>query len=82
LTVNGPANTLATGAEIDLVGPKARQYKLPACGSGTIKLRSELKVEGKGKTGLVASEKFVDDKGVHYYGTQYGFSYDWEKCAK
>jgi len=82
LTLNGPTKTDQYGGNLDLVGPKAPQYKLPACGSGTIKIRSELKIEGKGKKGTVASEIFEDEKGVHYYGTQYGFSYDWEKCEK
>ncbi|KAI0395239.1 hypothetical protein F5Y17DRAFT_208068 [Xylariaceae sp. FL0594] len=85
LTLNGPAKTEAEyGAYLYLTGGKEKEeYKLPACGAATIKIRSELRIEGgkEGSTSTVASEAFKDDKGVHYYGTQYGFSYDWEKCA-
>jgi hypothetical protein len=59
-------------------------YKLPKCGKGTIKFRTDLWIEGdKGKKGFVASEHRKDEAGVEqYYGVQQGFSYDWEKCGK
>jgi hypothetical protein len=51
---------------------------LPKCGSGEFTFRTELFAFGKkGQKGIVASEK--SDAG--YYGSQQGFSYDWEKCA-
>ncbi|KAF1834878.1 hypothetical protein BDW02DRAFT_588534 [Decorospora gaudefroyi] len=56
----------------------------PECGSGTFSFHTELWVKGgEGQTGIVASETVYskDTVGVQYYGTQQGFSYDWEKCA-
>jgi hypothetical protein len=59
-------------------------YKLPKCGVGKIKFRTELSIEGKkGKKGFVASEHVQDQQGKEeYYGLQQGFSYDFEKCGK
>ncbi|EMD92768.1 hypothetical protein COCC4DRAFT_139912 [Bipolaris maydis ATCC 48331] len=52
------------------------------CGSGLFTFRTELWVMGEmGQTGVVESE-YEDsvELGRQYYGTQQGFSYDWEKC--
>jgi hypothetical protein len=59
-------------------------YKLPKCGAGKIKFRTDLYIEGKsGLKGYVQSEHRKDAAGVEqYYGVQQGFSYDWEKCGK
>jgi hypothetical protein len=59
-------------------------YKLPKCGAGKIKFRTDLFIEGKnGAKGYVRSESLVDDKGKEqFYGIQQGWSYDWEKCKK
>ncbi|KAF2030785.1 hypothetical protein EK21DRAFT_100259 [Setomelanomma holmii] len=52
-------------------------YKLPKCGEGKIKFRTDLYISGReGKFGYVASET----TNGQYYGIQQGFSYDWEKC--
>ncbi|CAO2651569.1 Nn.00g041390.m01.CDS01 [Neocucurbitaria sp. VM-36] len=56
-------------------------YKLPKCGAGTIKFRTDLYVEGKQKNkGVVDSEHSTTADGGERYGTQVGWSYDWEKC--
>jgi hypothetical protein len=58
-------------------------YKLPKCGAGKIKFRTELSIKGKkGQKGFVASETHKTDGKTEYYGLQQGFSYDWEKCKK
>jgi hypothetical protein len=59
----------------------SKQLALPACGSGTIKLRTELTVKAtkKGAEGYAASEQ---PKPGSYYGAQQGMSYDWEECKK
>jgi hypothetical protein len=58
-------------------------YKLPKCGVGKIKFRTELSIEGKkGKKGYVASEHSEQQGKEEYYGLQQGFSYDFEKCGK
>jgi hypothetical protein len=56
---------------------------LTNCGSGSFAFTTELFAIGKeGKKGIVASEYTTSDEhGAQYYGTQQGFSYDWEKCA-
>ena len=64
---------------------KPALYKLPQCGSGKLKFRIELTIgaEAPGKKGVVDSEHSTDKDGKEqYYGTQLGFSYDWEKCKK
>ncbi|KAI1814684.1 hypothetical protein GGS20DRAFT_398896 [Poronia punctata] len=80
--LNGPAATSdGYGAEGYLVGPEGPPYKESKCGAATLKFRTELTVEGSGKKGVVASEIVTDDDGEErYYGTQLGFSYDWEEC--
>lgn len=60
------------------VSKKPDLYKLPKCGAGKIKFRTDLYIEGKkGKKGVAASEQFNEQ----YYGAQVGFSHDWEKCV-
>lgn len=56
----------------------------PKCGSGTFKFRTDLYISGKeGKKGFVASELVTNAAGKEeYYGTQQGFSYDWQHCSK
>lgn len=46
------------------------------CGATTIKFRTELSISGMGTKGYVQSEVYQGNP----YGTQLGFSYDWEKC--
>lgn len=56
-------------------------YREPKCGAAKLKFRTELKIGGTGGKGVVDSEHSTDKDGkVQYYGTQLGFSYDWEKC--
>jgi hypothetical protein len=66
------------------VSKESAIYKLPKCGAGKIKFRTDLSIEGKkGKKGFVASEHSKDAQGIEqYYGVQQGFSYDWERCTK
>ncbi|OAK97121.1 hypothetical protein IQ06DRAFT_281125 [Phaeosphaeriaceae sp. SRC1lsM3a] len=81
---NGPAASGQYQQESSSAVAKDELYKLPKCGAGKIKFRTELSIEGKkGQKGFVASETHEFTKGkVEYYGIQQGFSYDWEKCKK
>jgi hypothetical protein len=81
----GPASSGQYAQEsVSPVSARPELYKLPKCGSGTIKFRTELSVQGgKGKKGVVASEHTKDADGKEqWYGVQQGFSYDWEKCGE
>lgn len=83
ITIIGPYNSGRYGqADNSPVPKKPEIYKLPKCGSGSVKFRVDLYVEGKkGKKGVAASEKITTTDGSEqYYGTQIGWSYDWEKC--
>ncbi|KAK4040677.1 hypothetical protein C8A01DRAFT_15470 [Parachaetomium inaequale] len=59
------------------------QWRLPKCGTGTIKYRTELtlKASKAGAKGSVSSEKTQWEGETGFYGVQQGVSYDWEKCA-
>ncbi|KAI0452517.1 hypothetical protein F5B21DRAFT_506216 [Xylaria acuta] len=83
-TIRGPAASGKNQEKIGMVSPKSNpQYKEPQCGASKLKFRTELKIAGTGKKGVVDSEHSTDKDGkVQYYGTQLGFSYDWEKCKK
>jgi hypothetical protein len=57
-------------------------YKEPNCGAAKLRFRTDLTIGGRGKKGVVDSEHSTDADGKEqYYGTQLGFSYDWEKCS-
>ncbi|TGJ85029.1 hypothetical protein E0Z10_g3721 [Xylaria hypoxylon] len=81
-TIRGPAASGKYQNQIDMVGPQSNlPYAEPKCGAAKLKFRTELKIGGPGKKGVVDSEHSTDkDSKVQYYGTQLGFSYDWEKC--
>jgi hypothetical protein len=87
-TFNGPIQSAdpEEGTQIPLVGPKdSKPYPLPKCGANTLKFRTEIKIAASedDKQGYVASEVVTGKDGQkHYYGTQLGFSYDWQKCDK
>jgi hypothetical protein len=68
--------------QVEETSPASKElYKFPKCGSATIKFRTDLYIEGKGKKSFVASEFSTDAAGKEqYYGVQEGFSYDFEKC--
>ncbi|KAH6631226.1 hypothetical protein F5144DRAFT_531717 [Chaetomium tenue] len=82
ITVAGPraANSYTDNspAAAELV-----QWPLPACGSGTIKYRTELTLSAtkEGAKGSVDSDLTPQGDEEQYYGIQQGVSYDWEKCA-
>lgn len=85
IEVVGPYSS--SKVQVDLNSPvsgKSELYKMPQCGAGKIKFRIDLSIEGKeGKKGVVASEKLNESEAIakdQYYGTQVGWSYDWEKC--
>lgn len=69
-----------------MVGPiKPTLYKPFGCGSGKFKIKTEVSVAAGdvGKKAVLDSEHHADKDGKdNYYGTQFGFSYDWEKCEK
>lgn len=70
---------------VNSVVPKnSKPIPVRKCGTATIRFRTELSLVSrkKGGKGSVASSVYTDASGTHYYGTQQGFSYDWEKCAK
>ncbi|KAI0536920.1 hypothetical protein GGR58DRAFT_473545 [Xylaria digitata] len=81
-TISGPAASGKYQSQIDMIAPQPDQtYREPKCGAAKLKFRTELQVSGSGKNGVVDSEHSTDKDGkVQYYGTQLGFSYDWEKC--
>ena len=62
---------------------KLVQWRLPKCGAGTIKYRTELtlKATKAGAEGSVNSEKTQWEGKTGFYGVQQGVSYDWEKCV-
>ncbi|KAF2972557.1 hypothetical protein GQX73_g903 [Xylaria multiplex] len=79
-TIRGPAASGKYQSQIDMIGSQPG-YREPKCGAAKLKFRTELQVSGSGKNGVVDSEHSTDKDGkVQYYGTQLGFSYDWEKC--
>lgn len=83
IVVDGPRQTEYTDTDSSPVD-KVVQWALPKCGAGTIKYRTELKIEAlkEGAEGTAASEGHeTDDGGFDYYGAQQGVSYDFEKCA-
>ncbi|EAT79825.1 hypothetical protein SNOG_13025 [Parastagonospora nodorum SN15] len=84
ITWNGPLASGQYQKEDSSAGRKEEIYKLPKCGAGKIKFRTELSITGKkGLKGFVASEHSKDTAGIEqYYGIQQGFSYDWENCDK
>jgi hypothetical protein len=84
ITWNGPLASGQYQKEDSSVVKNEEMYKLPRCGAGKIKFRTELSIAGrKGLKGFVASEHSKDAAGSEqYYGIQQGFSYDWEKCEK
>ncbi|ORY09240.1 hypothetical protein BCR34DRAFT_487655 [Clohesyomyces aquaticus] len=85
VTISGPAASGKYDNQLhseSMPNSKPVLAPLPDCGSGEIKFRTDLRIEGKkGKKGYVQSETSVDKQGkVDYYGAQQGFSYDWVKC--
>ncbi|KAI1264550.1 hypothetical protein F5Y18DRAFT_73498 [Xylariaceae sp. FL1019] len=83
LALEGPAESGQYAQNNDLVGSDTDSpHKVSKCGSATLKFRTEVTVEGGGQKGLLGSESAAtSDAGVpQYYGTQLGFSYDWETC--
>ncbi|KAF1847455.1 uncharacterized protein K460DRAFT_374514 [Cucurbitaria berberidis CBS 394.84] len=84
LTIAGP-HTSGQYAQSDNspVSKNPELYKLPKCGAGKIKFRTDLHIVGeKGKKGVAESEKTKSADGKEqYYGAQVGWSYDWEKCV-
>jgi hypothetical protein len=83
VTWNGPIASGQYQKEDSSPVGKEQIYKLPKCGAGKIKFRTELSITSKASSkGFVASEHSKDVAGVEqYYGIQQGFSYDWEKCV-
>ncbi|KAH6857150.1 hypothetical protein B0I37DRAFT_300601 [Chaetomium sp. MPI-CAGE-AT-0009] len=82
LAITGPREA---GSYRDYSAPGAElvQWPLPACGSGTIKYRTELTLSAakEGAKGTVTSEHSEYEGETQFYGIQQGVSYDWEKCA-
>jgi hypothetical protein len=80
ITVRGPRNS----DDEDDFSPENGlvQWALPACGSGTVKYRTELTLTAKkdGAAGTVASQRVQYQGATEYYGAQQGVSYDWEYC--
>ena len=81
LDVVGPRNDKGRENTDQATAGGSKQLALPKCGSGTIKLRTELTVKAtkKGAEGYAASE---EPKPGQFYGAQQGISYDWEECKK
>ncbi|KAH8163466.1 hypothetical protein CIB48_g4778 [Xylaria polymorpha] len=81
-TLRGPTASGQYQKQIGMVASKPDlPYREPKCGAAKLKFRTELKIGGTGGKGVVDSEHSTDKDGkVQYYGTQLGFSYDWEKC--
>ncbi|KAK4156096.1 hypothetical protein C8A00DRAFT_41367 [Chaetomidium leptoderma] len=79
LTVTGPR---AAGAYHDYTDSQEVQWRLPQCGTGTIRYRTELTLKAKkeGASGTVSSEKVQYAGRSVFYGVQQGVSYDWSKC--
>ncbi|KAI0096954.1 hypothetical protein GGR51DRAFT_542118 [Nemania sp. FL0031] len=81
-TLRGPAASVH-GSQFELVSPQSYPpHPERECGAAKLKFRTELKVSGTGTKGVVDSEKHEDGDTLQYYGTQMGFSYDWQRCAK
>ncbi|TRX96537.1 hypothetical protein FHL15_002809 [Xylaria flabelliformis] len=80
-TINGPA-TSGDYSEINMPGSKSKPSKVPQCGAAKLKFRTELKIEGEGKGVVESMHSTNEDGSIQYYGTQLGFSYDWEKCEE
>jgi hypothetical protein len=81
ILVTGPRTT--TYGEQDISSQKELvQWKLPDCGAGTIKFRTELTVTAntEGASGTVTSEATEYQGKSELYGVQQGVSYDWEYC--
>ncbi|KAI0408264.1 hypothetical protein F4802DRAFT_551190 [Xylaria palmicola] len=86
-TIRGPAASGEITHDVYLAGPTSGSpHEVTECGATKLRFRTELKIEAKGegrKKGVVDSYHSTDDQGkVQYYGTQMGFSYDWQKCKK
>lgn len=76
-TYNGPLASGQYQKENDMTGPAVGMpVNASTCGATTIKFRTELSISGMGTKGYVQSEVYQGNP----YGTQLGFSYDWEKC--
>jgi hypothetical protein len=85
-TLTGPVASGQYAQQIAMVGPiKPTFYELPKCGSGKFKIKTEVSVAAGdvGKKAVLDSEVHKGKDGKDdYYGTQFGFSYDWKKCEK
>jgi hypothetical protein len=82
ITVAGPREA-GNYEDQSTPAPELVQWPLPACGSGTIKYRTELTLSAtkEGAKGTVDSESHEENGEEQYYGVQQGVSYDWEKCS-
>ncbi|KAI8954919.1 hypothetical protein F4801DRAFT_413153 [Xylaria longipes] len=79
-TLRGPTDS-GEYSELTLTNAKSGLYEEPKCGATKLKFRVELEIGGTGEKGVVESGHSTNEDGsTQYYGTQLGFSYDWEKC--
>lgn len=84
ILVNGPRHTtLSDDHDYSAPASELVQWKLPNCGAGYIKFRTELTLMAlkDGANGTVGSELITHNGRSGYYGVQPGISYDWEHCS-